>query len=60
MRNTMMTEHRWDKELEAAKNEAEKLPHGKKREALERKIQRLETATKINRWISSPGLEPPR
>jgi hypothetical protein len=46
--------------LEAVVKEAEKLPHGHKREALERKIKQLETAIKINQWISSPGLEPPR
>jgi hypothetical protein len=46
--------------LEAVVKEAEKLPHGHKREALERKIKQLETAIKINQWISSPGLEPPK
>jgi len=52
-RNTMTTEQKWHEEMEAAKNEAEKLPRGKERETLEKKIQQLETATKINRWLSS-------
>jgi hypothetical protein len=60
MRNTMVTEQRWHKQWQAANNEAETLPHGNKREALERKSQQLETANKIHEWISSRGLEPPR
>jgi hypothetical protein len=52
-------EQKWHQELEAAKNEAEKLPHGKEREALVRIARQLETASKIDQWLSSPGLKPP-
>jgi hypothetical protein len=56
----MTTEQKWHQQLEAAKNEAEKLPYGKERQALVRKARQLETATKINRWLSSAELQPPK
>jgi hypothetical protein len=36
------------------------LRHGRERELLSRKAQQLETASHINEWLSSPGLQPPR
>jgi hypothetical protein len=39
---------------------AEKLPQGKEREALVRKARQLHTASQINEWLSSPGLQPPK
>jgi hypothetical protein len=54
------TEEKWHQESEAAKNEAEKLPHGKERDALVRKARQLETASQINKWLSSPELKPPQ
>jgi hypothetical protein len=50
---------KWHQLSEAAKKEAEKLPHGTEREALLRKAQQLETASQIDQWISSPALQPP-
>jgi hypothetical protein len=44
---------------EAAKIEAQNLPHGKERDALVRKARQLETASQINQWLSSPELRPP-
>jgi hypothetical protein len=52
-------EQKWKELSEAAKQEAEKLPFGKEREALMRKARQLETASQVNRWLSSPGLAPP-
>jgi len=52
-------EQNWHRQSEAAKNEAQKLPNGKEREALERKARQLKTASQINQWLSSPGLRPP-
>jgi hypothetical protein len=49
----------WQEQAEALKAEAKKLPYGKKREALEMKARQLEIASQINKWISSPGLQPP-
>jgi hypothetical protein len=52
-------EEKWRQQSEAAKQEAEKLPHGKERDALMRKARRLQTASQINQWLSSPELRPP-
>jgi hypothetical protein len=59
MGTKMTLEQKWHKQSEAAKNEAEKLPHGKEREALLRMARQLETAAQINQWLSSPELKPP-
>jgi hypothetical protein len=60
MRRKLTTENNWHQQSEAAKNEAQKLPHGKERDALVRKARQLETAAHINQWLSSPGLMPPK
>jgi hypothetical protein len=44
--------------VEAAKHQAEKLPFGKERDHLLRKARHFET--RINEWMSSPALHPPR
>jgi hypothetical protein len=54
------TEEKWHQLWEAAENEAAKFPQGKEREDLMRKARQSEAASQINRWISSPGLMPPR
>jgi hypothetical protein len=53
-------EQNWRKQSEAAKNEAQKLPPGKERDALARKARQLKTASQINQWLSSPELKPPQ
>ena len=53
-------QEKWRQLSEAAKNDAEKLPHGKQREALLRKARQLKTASQINQWLSSPELQPPK
>ena len=47
-------------EAHRLKERAETLPYGKERELLSRKARQLETASRINDWMSSPGLQPPR
>jgi hypothetical protein len=59
MRTRITVEEKWHQQSEAAKKEAQNLPHGKEREALLRKARRLKTASQINQWLSSPGLQPP-
>jgi hypothetical protein len=59
MRSTVSIEQKWHQHSEAAKSAAEKLPQGKEREDLLRKARQLETASHINEWLSSPGLQPP-
>ena len=53
-------EQKWLEQSEAAKKEAQNLPYGREREALVRKARQLETASQINQWLSSPGLQPPK
>jgi hypothetical protein len=36
------------------------LPPGPERDTLRRKIRQLETAARINEWVSSPGLQSPK
>ena len=59
MTEKIAIEQKWHQQSEGAKNEAEKLPEGKEREALVRKARQLHTASQINEWLSSPGLQPP-
>jgi hypothetical protein len=49
----------WQEQAESFKVEAEGLPYGAEREALERKARQLEIAIHLNQWASSPGLQPP-
>ena len=44
---------------QAAREAAQRLPPGKKRELLLRQARASEMAVQIDRWISSPGLRPP-
>jgi archaellum biogenesis protein FlaJ (TadC family) len=60
MRKKITIEQKWHQQSEAATAEAEKLPHGRAREALERKARQLQTASQINEWLSSSDLKPPR
>jgi hypothetical protein len=53
-------EQKWHQQSKEAKREAEKLPHGKEREALIRRARQLETASQINQWLSSPELQAPK
>jgi len=47
-------------EAHRLKERAKTLPLGKERALLSRKARQLETASRINDWLSSPGLQPPR
>jgi hypothetical protein len=49
----------WHDQAKALRAEAERLPYGAEREALDRKARQLEIAAHINEWVSSPGLQPP-
>ena len=50
----------WQEQAAAAKAAAEKLPHGRQRDALAREARQLNTASKMNEWLSSTGLEVPK
>jgi hypothetical protein len=53
-------EEKWRQQSEAALQEAEKLPYGKRREDLLRKARQLQIASEIDQWLSSPALQPPK
>ena len=55
MTGKITIEQKWHQQSQATKKEAEKLPHGKERDALVRKARQLRTASQINEWLSSPG-----
>jgi hypothetical protein len=52
-------EQKWHEQSKAANDEAAKLPHGKLKDRLLREARQLQTASQINLWLSSPGLQPP-
>ena len=58
-KQTKSLEERLSEELKRLREEARSLPHGAAREALLRKARQAETASRINEWLSSPGLQPP-
>jgi hypothetical protein len=41
------------------KAQATGLPSGPQKDALLKKIRQLETASHVNEWLTSPGLQPP-
>ena len=54
------SERKWHEQAEAFRREAEKLPYGRERDELLRKARQLETASRINEWVSSPGPSSPK
>jgi hypothetical protein len=52
-------EDRLASEAARLREKADALPAGVERDLLLRKARQAETATRINEWLSSPGLQPP-
>jgi len=46
-------------QAELLKKEAQRLPPGRARDGLLRRVEQIETAVNIDKWLSSPGLQPP-
>jgi hypothetical protein len=42
------------------REEAKSLPPGAVREEMIRKARQAETASRMNEWLTSPGLQPPK
>jgi hypothetical protein len=53
-------EETWRQQSEAARQEDQKLSHGKQRDHLLRKARQLQTASQVHEWLSSPALQPPK
>jgi hypothetical protein len=53
-------EYRLTTEAANLRKQAEGLPPGIRREELMRKARQAETASHMNEWLSSPGLQPPK
>ena len=51
---------RLEQEAARLRAAAEKLPPGPQREQILRKARQTETATHVDEWLSSPGLQAPR
>ncbi|WP_081434996.1 hypothetical protein [Nitrobacter hamburgensis] len=47
-------------EAQCFKDEAAKIPHGTARDLLLQRAFRAEAASHLDRWLSSPGLQPPK
>jgi ClpP class serine protease len=54
------SEERLINEAEQAREKAKTLPSGKEQDALVRSARQSETAARIDLWINSPGLQPPK
>jgi hypothetical protein len=48
---------RWANKL---REQADKLPEGPERDALTKKLRQVDTASHMEDWAYSPGLQPPR
>jgi hypothetical protein len=53
-------EQTWREMSEQALEDAKKLPHGRERDKLIKKARQLQTASKMNQWLASPELTPPK
>ena len=53
-------EERLAAEKQRLEQQAEKLPPGPAKDQLLQKIGQIETASRIDKWLSSPGLQQPR
>ena len=52
-------QERLAEEAQRFKESAQKLPPGHAQELLLRRARQAETASHIDKWLSSPGLQPP-
>lgn len=61
VKQTKTFEQRLAEEAVQFREEAQRLPEGSKaRDLLLRRARQAETASRINDWLRSPGLQPPR
>ena len=58
--NQTALEAKWAKQAQDMRHDAQEIPRGPKRDALTRKARQLETASEMERWLSSKELLPPK
>jgi hypothetical protein len=62
-RRRRSTPHSFEDQIAAEKSRLEQqaatLPPGPQRDAVLKKIRQLETASRMNEWLTSPGLQSP-
>jgi len=54
-----LEQQRLEEEAKRLRREAQGTPHGVEREKLLRKARQAETAAHLQKWVKSPGLQPP-
>ena len=54
-----LEQQRLEEEAKRLRKEAQGTPHGVEREKLLRKARQAETAAHLQKWVKSPGLQPP-
>jgi hypothetical protein len=59
-RNMLPFPDQLSQEAERLRAEAERLPWGSERRELERKARQAATAARLDAWLKSPGLLPPK
>jgi hypothetical protein len=58
-KQTQSLEERLSEEAKRLRAEAKLLPPGAERDALIRKARQAEAGSRMNGWLTSPGLQPP-
>ena len=59
-KQTQSLEARLSEEAKRLREQAKLLPHGAERDELIRKARQAETAARMNGWLTSPELQPPK
>jgi len=60
LKQTQSLEERLTEEAKRLRAEAKLLPPGAARDELIRKARQADTASRMNEWLTSPGLQPPK
>jgi hypothetical protein len=58
--HTTSLQQRLAREAELTRARATSMPLGKERDSLLRKARQAETASRLDEWLASPGLRPPK
>ena len=60
VKQTLSFKERLAQEADEARQQAELFPPGAVRDALLRKARQADTASQMDQWLSSPGLQSPK